>query len=783
MRVSLNELKRLVDFPYSPEELADKLTNLGLEVREISSFGKFNKVVVGKIVDIKKHPNADRLNIVKVNVGEGTVSLVCGAPNVKEGYCVAVALEGAELPGGIKVKKTKIRGVFSPGMICSERELGLGEDHSGIMVLPSDLTPGSNLSHALGIEDVILDIEITSNRGDCLSILGIAREIAALTGSKVRIPSDKIKDNQIVKETDLLSIQIDNPELCPLYTARIIRDVKITSSPYWLWQKVLLSGARPINNVVDVTNYVMWEIGQPMHPFDLDRIEGKKIVVRQAREGEVLVTLDDKLRTLNKNMLVIASTHIPIALAGIMGGKNTQVQSSTCNVLLEAAYFDPICVGKTSRKLGLSTEASYRFERGIDPAMVEKALNRAAMLIQKVAGGKIVEPVLREGKEPSRKKVIYFRPSRVNRIIGNRISFSTIENILKNLEFEIDKNKSKWKVTVPTFRGDVEREIDLIEEVCRVYGYNEVGKSLPSLGSGGGKKCKEEKVKDEIRNLLKGCGFYEVVTNPLVGEKSKRISALNSEKMIPIRNPLSIQQRFLRAYLFPGLLEVASFNYNQEKRNLRIMEIGKTFIREDKKLKEILSLSAVVVEDNFDLFHLKGIVELILQQTKVDKVQFRAYPFPFLSPAESILVLEKELNIGFFGKLNVNFCEELKLPLNSYLFEINMDFIVSTYKEEKKYHPLPRFPSLKRDLSFVMREDIPAEEAKQYILNKARYVEKVDLIDVYQGANIPEGHKSITFSLIFRHPDRTLTDSEVNSIQDKIIKSMEEKWGAYLRKE
>jgi len=285
MRVSLNELKRLVDFPYSPEGLADKLTNLGLEVREISSFGKFNKVVVGKIVDIKKHPNADRLNIVKVNVGEGTVSLVCGAPNVKEGYCVAVALEGAELPGGIKVKKTKIRGVFSPGMICSERELGLGEDHSGIMVLPSDLTPGSNLSHALGIEDIILDIEITSNRGDCLSILGIAREIAALTGSKVRIPSDKIKDNQIVKETDLLSIQIDNPELCPLYTARIIRGVKITSSPYWLWQKVLLSGARPINNVVDVTNYVMWEIGQPMHPFDLDRIEGKKIVVRQARDG------------------------------------------------------------------------------------------------------------------------------------------------------------------------------------------------------------------------------------------------------------------------------------------------------------------------------------------------------------------------------------------------------------------------------------------------------------------------------------------------------------------
>lgn len=782
MQVSLNELKKMVDFPYSPEELASRLTDLGLEVREIRSFSRFERVVVGKILNVKKHPNADRLNIVEVNVGDKTVSFVCGAPNVKEGCCVAVALEGAELPGGVKVKRANIRGVISPGMICSERELGLGEDHAGIMLLPSDLSPGTDLFRALNLDDIILDIEITSNRGDCLSVLGIAREIAALTGGKIKVPYSEIRHDQIIRETDLPSIRIDNPELCSFYAARIIRDVRVAPSPNWLWQKIFLSGARSINNVVDVTNYVMWEMGQPMHPFDLETIKGPEIIVRQAKKGEILVTLDDKLRNLSEETLVIADSCSPIALAGIMGGKDTQVQSSTRNILLEAAYFNPICVGRTSRRLGLTTEASFRFERGIDPAMVKKALDRAAILIQKVAGGKIVEPMLEAGRIPLKKRIVYFRPSRVNRITGTRVSFSTVENILKNLEFEIDKDKDRWKVAIPTFRHDIEREIDLVEEICRVYGYNKVRITLPSLGSRGGRKCKEERVKDILRNLLKGCGFYEVITNPLVGDKLVRITGLTPEKMIRIRNPLSIQQHFLRAHLFPALLEIASFNYNQETKNLRIMEMGKVFIRENGRLKEGLSLCGVVVEDNFNLFHLKGIVELIFQEAKLEQLQFFIHPFPYFFSTQSVLVKRKEVNLGCLGKVNTDVCEEFKLPPKSYFFELNLDFIVSFYREDRKYHPLPRFPSVRRDLSFVIEEDIPAEEVRQYILNVAKYIEEINFLDVYRGAGIPAGHKSLTFSLVFRHPDKTLTDAEVNTIQDKIIRSMETKWGAYLRK-
>jgi len=539
MRVSFKQLKKMVDFPYFPEELARKLTDLGLEVREIKTYGRLEKIVVGRILKIKKHPNADRLKVVEVDIGKEKVSLVCGAPNIKEGRFVAVALEGAELQGKVKVKKVKIRGVNSPGTICSERELGLGEDHSGVMILPSHLSPGSALSQALELEDTVLDLEITSNRGDCLSILGIAREIAALTGGKVHLPLDKIRQDQITRENNLPEIQIDSPDLCPYYAARVIKSVKIAPSPLWLWQKVLLSGGKPINNVVDVTNYVMWEMGQPLHPFDLETIAGPKIVVRRAKEGENLVTLDDKCRRLNQEILVIADSRTAIALAGIMGGKETQVQPVTRDILLEAAYFDPVSIGRTSRKLGLITEASSRFEKGVDPKMVKKALDRAALLIQEVAGGKIVDPVLEVGKVPLRRKKIYFRPFKVNQVMGSRITSSTMERILKNLGFQVKKDKDKWRVSVPDFRQDVSREIDLVEEICRVYGYNKVKATLPSLGVQGERESREEKVKTTMRYLLRGCGFYEVITNSLTGEILFQVTRLSEEKSIRIRNPLS----------------------------------------------------------------------------------------------------------------------------------------------------------------------------------------------------------------------------------------------------
>jgi len=782
MRVSFNQLKEMVDFSYTPAQLAENLTNLGLEVKEIENVGRLEKVVVGKILDIKKHPNADKLKIVEVDVGGESISFVCGAPNVEKGKCVAVALEGAELPGNVKVKKVRIRGISSPGMICSERELGLGEDHTGIMILPSHLLPGDKLSRALELEDTILDLEITSNRGDCLSVLGVAREIAALTGKKLRFPSTRIRKDQIIFEKNLPRIRINDPELCPFYAARLIKGVKVTTSPLWLRRKILLSGGKPVNNVVDVTNYVMWEMGQPLHPFDLATIKGPEIVVRRSKQGEVLLTLDEKERRLTGDMLVIADTRDPIALAGVMGGKDTEVTFLTRDILLEAAYFNPFSIRRTSRRLGLSSEASSRFEKGVDPVAVRKALDRASILIQEIAGGKIVEPVLEAGKPPVEKRLIHFRPSKVNQIAGGRIPSETSKKILKRLGFRVQRErKDGWIVDVPSFRQDVKREIDLVEEVCRVYGYNRIGVSLPELGRGGGKQTSEEKVKDLVRELLRGCGFYETINNPLMGEELVHLSRESLDKVLSVRNPLSTQQKFLRTHLFPRLLEVASLNYNQEIRNFRIMEIGKVFTKDETGVRENVSLSGVVVEDKFNFYRLKGIIEVIFDQVGIDRVKFYFHHFPYFSPAESSLVKKGEKIIGSFGRLDAGISQQLKLPPETCVFELNLDFIASLYSEKKQFKPLPKFPSIRRDLSVIIKEDVPAEDIKEHILKKGKYVEEVEFFDLYRGPHIPAGHKSISFSLVFRHPQRTLTDDEVNTIQDRILKSLNDRWGAYLR--
>jgi len=781
MRVSFNQLKEMVDFSYNPAQLAEKLTHIGLEVKKIESVGKLEGVIVGKILDIKKHPNADKLSIVRVSTGREVIPLICGAPNVEQGKYVAVALEGAELPGGVKVKKAKIRGVSSPGMICSEKELGLGEDHSGVMILPSNLSLGDRISHALALEDTILDFEITSNRGDCLSVLGIAREISALTGGKIKFPAYHIEKENTISEKDPPSIQIESSALCPFYAARIIRGVDVAPSPLWLRWKILLFGAKPINNIVDVTNYVMFEIGQPLHPFDLKTITGPEIIVRRAKKGETLLTLDDKERKLSEDMLVIADAKRPIALAGVMGGKETETRQVTQDVLLEAAYFNSVSVGKTSRRLGLISEASSRFERGVDPAVVKKALDRASLLIQKIAGGKVVNPLLEAGKLPLERKKIYFHPSKVNRITGLKLPYSTSEKILKNLGFEVKKNKDRWKVHIPTHRHDVEREIDLVEEVARIYGYNKIGANLPELGAEGGKEDKKERVKSLLREVLVGCGFYETITNPLMGEKVLQIAKESLGNVLTVRNPLSLEQKFLRPHLFSQLVEVASFNYNQEAKNLRLMQMGKIFGKDKKGWKESSSLAGIIVEDSFDFYNLKGIVETIFEKTGVEGVEFCSSHLPYFSGVECALVKRGEDDIGFLGRLHSDVCEKAKLPSQTYIFELNLDLIIFLSSELRKYKPLPRFPSVKRDLSIVIDENIPSEKIKQYISGNSPYVERVEFFDLYQGPHIPQRYKSISFSVIFRHPKRTLTDDEVNTFQSKIIKALENRWKARLR--
>jgi len=781
MKVSYKCLKEMVDVPFSPEELAEKLTGVGLEVRGWEPFGRLENVVVGKILSIQEHPNAERIKVVKVDIGKSMLSLVCGAPNIRDGLVVPVALEGARLSNGRRVKRVKIRGLDSPGMLCSEEELGLGDDRSGIMILPPSLPLGKPLLQALDLDDVVFDLEITSNRGDCLSMIGIAREISALTGNELHLPSWAIKQGGEMARNKLFRVKVEEPDLCPYYSARLIRNVKIGPSPLWLWRRILISGNRPINNVVDVTNYVLWEMGQPLHPFDYSSLSGHTIIVRRAREGEVLTTLDGLERKLDTEMLVIADTRRPIALAGIMGGEDSQVQADTRDVLLESAYFDPVSTRRTSRKINLSTEASYRFERSIDPSGVKKALDRASFLIQKVGGGEMEGGFIEEGNLPERRRWIFLRPSRINRVLGSRIPSSRIENILESLQFKLKKDDENWRVGIPSFRRDVAQEIDLVEEIARFYGYDHFGLSLPPLGGEEIEEDIEGFVRDRTKDILRGLGFYEVVGMEVTDRDVFFKAKLSLEEGITIRNPLSIQQRILATHLFPHLLEIASYNLNQGIERFRIFELADIFEKKHSP-NERPFLSGLVLENDFDFLSLKGIVEALLEGLDIEEMEFGPCNCGYLWSKQRAVVKRKEIDLGVLGRLDPEISENFKLPSSLYLFEFDFSRLLSFRTPRKKLKPLPRFPSVRRDLALIVKEGIPADVVKKVILQGGgKILEKVELFDLYRGKNIPKGHKSLAYSLIFRASNRTLKDEEVDGVQGDIVEILRRKLGVHLR--
>lgn len=778
MRVSYKRLQEIVNFSFTPQELAEQLTRLGLEVKNIEHFGKLEKVVVGKIVSIENHPNADQIKVVRIDMGRETISLICGAPNIREGMLVPVALEGARLKGGIRVKKVKVRGIDSPGMICSENELGLGEDQSGVMLLTPHLPLGMNLSQALDWEDVVLDLEITSNRGDCLSMIGVAREIAALTGESLHLPSFEIRQDKKQKGHQT-GIEIKDIDLCPYYSVHLIRNVKIGPSPHWLRHKVLIAGAKPVNNIVDITNYVLWEMGQPLHAFDYQFLGDKKIIVRRAKKNEFLVTLDGVRRELDEDMLVIADSARPVALAGIMGGEDTQVTNSTVDVLLESAYFDSLSIQRTSKRVGLTTEASSIFGRKVDPAGVRGALERASLLIEKIAGGKF-ERILERGKLPVKKRWITLRPARVHKILGSRVIPFRMKEILENLQFKVKKKNGDWKVSVPSFRSDVSREIDLIEEIMRFHGYDRLRTSLPSLVTKEIGEDLEEQCKEGVRDILKGLGFYEVISVPFTkGDIFRKINLLSQEK-IKIRNPLSSQQEFLMPHLFPRLLKVAFFNLTQDIEQLRIFEVSEVF-QSVHPLKEIFSVGGLVYEDNFDFFHIKGIVETLLEGLGVKGVDFVSCDYAYLSNRQRASVLKGSAVLGVLGRLEQEVAKNLKLPFSIYLFEFDFSRLIASSEEGTKFRHLPKFPVLRRDLAIVVPENIPAENVKQEIIKGGKWLERVEVFDLYRGKGIPAGHKSLAFSLVFRAPDRTLRDEEVDQVQEKIVNVLKIDLGASIR--
>ena len=804
MLVSYNWLKEYVNFEAAPEELAHRLTMAGLEVSSLSCIGEeFEHIRVARIEEISPHPNADKLSLCRVFDGKKVLSIVCGAHNMKAGDMVALAPIGTTLPNGVKIKASKIRGVFSEGMLCSEEELKLEEKSSGIMILSSDLEIGKDLSSALMLKDHVLEVDLTPNRADCFSMIGIAREVAALYETRVTLPSVNVFEEEDGVEK-FISVAIEAPELCPRYTARYVSNVTIKPSPLWMRRRLESAGIRSINNVVDVTNYILLEWGQPMHAFDYTFLDQGKIIVKKAAPGEKFFTLDNKERILDEDVLMICDSSKSVALGGVMGGLNTEVTEKTVTLLLESAYFNPQNISKTSRKLGIKTESSLRFEKGVDPESVVPALNRAAKLIAALANGKVARGVidvyLHPLPTPPRARV---NPQRVNHILGTKIPSVTMANYLERLGIKVESHdQEKLVVTIPSHRKDLKEEIDLVEELARIHGYENIPETLPGMNIPDEKGKASFYQETDIRSLLSHNGFFEVITYSFISPEM--ISALHIPddhpfwRFISISNPLSKDQSVMRTTILPGLLSTVVTNHNHKNMDLKIFELGKVFFREEKNLlpEEKLMLSGLVcglrVEESWntpqeetDFYDLKGLLENIFHVLSLKNVEFQIdKSIPYLHPGlSSRIVIGGDL-IGVIGEVHPHVLDYLEISKKIFVFEVDFGKIIHYCgKKEKWAKPLPKFPSVSRDSALIVDKGIGCQTIVEAIVSaNIKYLQGIKVFDLYQGDPIPYGKKSLAFRMMFQAPDRSLTDEEVNMLFEKILSHLKNKMEIELRK-
>lgn len=803
MLVSLRWLKDYVDIDLPVEELADKLTMAGLEVDSIKEIKpEFTGVVVGKIISLAKHPDADKLSLCEVSTGKQVLPIVCGAPNTAIGQKIPLAEVGAVLPGGFKVKSSKIRGVQSEGMLCSEEELGIGGDNTGIMVLPEDFEIGEDLASSEAFRDYVLDVGVTPNRADCLSVLGIAREVAALTGKKLRYPEITFKETE-EDINQITSVEIIDPEACPRYTARIIRNVKIKPSPLWMRQRLEASGLRAINNAVDVTNFVMLELGQPLHAFDFRYLEEGRIVVRTSGEGEEFVSLDGKSRTLSAKTLMICDGKKPVAVAGIMGGLNSEVVDDTETVLLESAYFDPSSIRRSSKQLGMSTDAAFRFERGIDPEGVVRASNRAAQLLAETAEGRIAKNCIdqypRKILSPAN---ILLRHSRIKEILGISVDLFEVKKILQELEMQVrDGRKGELYVTPPTFRTDIYREIDLIEEVARIHGYGNIPETQPYISEKPESRDLRKLVEEKARTIFLGNGYTEVINFNFTSPQSAEVLNLPPEsegkRFVKIINPLTEDQSVMRTSLIYGLLLTMKRNVFSGSEDLKMFEQGKVFLsREADELPlEKSRLAALIsgsrysdfwrVADNSDFYDIKGILEGILENLKIADVRFRSSAdIPYLHPGRAAEVVIKGQVAGVIGDLHPYVLEKMDLKKKAAVFEIDADLIGSAFSEEIQYWEIPRYPAVTRDVAFILKNEIEAEKVIALAdVQHQDLLDKIEVFDIYTGKNIPEGFKSLALRFTYRSAEKTLTDDEVNKVHGAVVKAIVDATSAKIRGE
>ncbi|UOQ46197.1 phenylalanine--tRNA ligase subunit beta [Halobacillus salinarum] len=807
MLVSLNWLKEYIDISdYTPEELAEIITKTGIEVESVEPIAEeASGVVVGHVRSCEQHPNADKLSLCQVDTGSETLQIVCGAPNIAKGQKVAVAVPGAVLPGDFKIKKTKLRGEESNGMICSLQELGVDEKEvpkefaDGIFVFPDDAVPGENARALLNLDDTIIELGLTPNRSDALSMAGVAYEVAAAIDGNYQLREEQVETTQ-EKAEDYVKVRVEDQQANPYYGAFIIKDVKVGPSPLWMTNRLRAAGIRPINNVVDITNYVLLEYGQPLHAFDYDRFGSREVVTRRARKGEVMKTLDDQERVLSESHLVITNGEDPQALAGVMGGSESEVQDDTTTILLESAYFDPRIVRQSSKDHGLRSESSTRFEKGVDPNRVERAGWRACELLQKYANATILTGVAKFDELERSEKMVTIQSDRINQRLGTSISNEEIGKILERLQFQYSQNENLFTVSIPTRRGDIELFEDMLEEIARIYGYDKLPYTLPNGASQAGGLSLVQQLKRKVKAYFEGAGLDETITYSLTNNQkagmlvSPEVSS-RAEKAVQLAMPMSEDHSHLRLSLLPELLVSLSYNVARKQQNIGYYELGKVFISEEetitKQPAEVLRASGAITGDwlshlwqqekkEVDFYVVKGIIEGLSKLLEVE-LTFEKDKVADMHPGRTAIVKIGNETAGFVGQVHPTLQKDLGLK-DTYVFDLNMDEILKHYTKEETFQTIPRYPSVSRDIALVVAEDIPAGAIAETISEAgAPLVKDVQVFDVYQGENLPQGKKSLAFNLLYLDPNRTLKDKEVEEAHEQILAAVKKDHQAELR--
>jgi len=796
MKTTLEWLREFVDIDMDVEPFSDLLTMSGLEVEEVVRLGEgLEKIIVGEIIEVSAHPESDTLSVAKVSAGSQTVEIVSSAPNVTVGLKTALALPGTRLPGGITVEKRKFKGVESTGVLLAEDELGITQDHSGLIELPKSAKAGRPIDEILEVSDYLFDISITPNRADCLSVIGIARDVAAILKKPLTIPKIKLPEEGD-DITSLTSIEVIDKDLCPRYAARIIQGITIKQSPLWMKIRLNALGVRDINNIVDISNYVMLESGQPLHAFDYHLLEENRIVVKRAKQGDTFFTLDAVERKLTDDILMICDGKRYVAIGGIMGGANSEIQDDTDTVLLESAFFHPPSIHRSARYLGLMTEAAYRMERGVDPGGQVSAVDRATQLMVELADAKAAKGVIDViGPIPVR-PTIHLRLERARKIIGFDVTGEEIADIMTRLSMDVKKKKGALEVTPPSYRLDLDREIDLIEEVARIKGYDEIPGTLPEISMGYEDRTDHEKLMRLAFDVMISEGFSEIITYSFIERDTFERLGIKNGSAVELANPMSEEMAIMRTTLIPGVIKAAVGNMNHLNTDLKLFEIARAYIpRKDEKLpEEPYILSALISGDRFprqwgqdvrpvDFFDLKGVWETLIKRIGISDVTYEGGDgISYLDSVESCVIKAGGSIVGVLGRLDEIVAERYDLSRTVYVMEVNLTALERMEKEVVTYTPIPRYPPVLRDIALVVAEGVKSRDIVETVRNTTGDIGRsITVFDVYTGKQIETGKKSLALSVTYQSDERTLTDEEVNDVHGKVIDVLEKTLSVQIR--